>query len=114
MEMDLVGYTQDSAAVNKKCISHIDIIGQFCFNHGLHLVVFDTYKKSTEMDNLNLDSDDIDEVDNFEADMDLEIISDDTLEEGVDYHDRLKKAYELVKLIKKENQLFKVMSFNPK
>jgi hypothetical protein len=100
MERDLVGSTQDSTAVNKKCISHINVIGQFCLNHGLHLGVCDTlYKKSTEMDDLNLDSDDIDEMDNFEAGTDLEVISDDTLEGDVDYHDLLKKSCEFVKFL---------------
>jgi hypothetical protein len=53
------------------------------------------------MDDLNLDSDDIDEMDNFEAGTDLEVISDDTLEGDVDYHDLLKKSRKLVKFIKK-------------
>ncbi|KAL3861688.1 hypothetical protein ACJMK2_007712 [Sinanodonta woodiana] len=66
MEMDLIEYTQDGAAVNKKSISHIDVIRQFCLNHGLPLGVCDTlYKKSTEMDDINLDSDDIDEIRQF-------------------------------------------------
>ncbi|KAL3847947.1 hypothetical protein ACJMK2_018836 [Sinanodonta woodiana] len=43
------------------------------------------------MDNLNLDSDDIDEMDNFEASTDLEVISDDTPEGDVDYHDKFKE-----------------------
>ncbi|KAL3847889.1 hypothetical protein ACJMK2_018780 [Sinanodonta woodiana] len=104
MEMDLVGYTQDGAAVNKKRISHMDVIGQFCFNHGLHLGVCETlYKKSTEMDDLNLDSDDIDKMDNFEADTDLEVISDDRLEGHIEYHDLLMRACHIQKERKKFN-----------
>ncbi|KAL3877463.1 hypothetical protein ACJMK2_035165 [Sinanodonta woodiana] len=101
MERDLVGSTQDGAEGNKKCISHINVIRQFCLNHGLHLGVCDTlYKNSTEMDDLNLDGDDIDEMDNFEAGTDMEVISNDTLEGVVNYHDLLNKSCEVVKFIR--------------
>ncbi|KAL3843020.1 hypothetical protein ACJMK2_020978 [Sinanodonta woodiana] len=104
MVRDLVGSTQEGVEVNKTGINHNDVIGQFCLNHGLHIEVCDTfYKKSTEMDNLNLDSDTIDEMDNLETGTDMEVISDDTLEGNVNYHDLLKKSCELVKFIKKLN-----------
>ncbi|KAL3875918.1 hypothetical protein ACJMK2_033822 [Sinanodonta woodiana] len=82
MERDLMGYTPGGAAENTKCINLFKFIRKFCLNHGLHLGVCDTlYKKSTEMDDLNQDSDYIDEMDNCESGTDLEVISDDTLEE---------------------------------
>ena len=59
------------------------------------------HKKSTEIDELNRDSDDIDEMDNIEAGMNMEVISDDALEGYINYHDLLKKSCELVKFIKK-------------
>ncbi|KAL3866294.1 hypothetical protein ACJMK2_043601 [Sinanodonta woodiana] len=52
------------------------------------------------MYDLNLDSGNIDEIDNFEAGTDLEVINNDTLEGDVNYHDLLKKTHELVKFIK--------------
>ncbi|KAL3872743.1 hypothetical protein ACJMK2_035947, partial [Sinanodonta woodiana] len=60
-ERDLVGSSQDGAAVNKKCLCHIHqtVLLEPCFDLG----VCDTlYKQSTEMDDLNLDSNDIDEM----------------------------------------------------
>ena len=42
MKKYLVASTQDGASVNKKYIRNLDVIGQFCLNHGLHLGVCDT------------------------------------------------------------------------
>ena len=47
MKKDLVASTQDGVSVNKKYIRNLDVIGQFCLNHGLHLGACDTlYKKN--------------------------------------------------------------------
>ncbi|KAL3871937.1 hypothetical protein ACJMK2_040209 [Sinanodonta woodiana] len=97
MDRDLVGFTQNGAAVNNKYINRIDVIGQLCLNPGLHLGVCDTLcEKCTEVDDLNLDSDDIDEMDNCEAGTDLTVIVYDTLERDIHYHNLLK----LRKLVK--------------
>ncbi|KAL3862026.1 hypothetical protein ACJMK2_008028, partial [Sinanodonta woodiana] len=93
MTRELLGSTPDGPKVNTQCISHIDVIRQFSLNYDLHLGVCDTlYKKSTEMDDINLDSDDIAKMDNSEAGIDLEVISDDKLEKDIIYHELLKKS----------------------
>ena len=47
MERDIVGSTQDGAAINKKLMQSTDIVEQFCFNHAIHHGECDTlYKKN--------------------------------------------------------------------
>ena len=54
MKKDLVASTQDGASVNKKYIRNLDVIGQFCLNHGLPLGVCDTlYKKKHDIEDLS-------------------------------------------------------------
>ncbi|XP_065659767.1 uncharacterized protein LOC136083828 [Hydra vulgaris] len=50
MERDVVGSTQDGAAINKKLMQLTDIVDQLCFNHAIHLGVCDTlYKKNKDI-----------------------------------------------------------------
>lgn len=106
MAKDIVGSTQDGAAVNKKYIRHTNVIGQFCLNHALHLGVCDTlYTKRIEEnrddDDQILDSCEVDEIDYFEDGMDMEVLNNDLIEEEkVDYHDQLEKSRKLVRFIK--------------
>ena len=52
MKRDLVPSTQDGASINKKYIRNV--VGQFCINHGLHLVVCDTlYKKKHDIEDIS-------------------------------------------------------------
>jgi len=100
MDKDIVGSTQDGAAVNKKYIQLVEFIGRFCLNHGLHLGVCDTLykKKDDDCETLNLDSDDIEESDDFE-DL-IGFVDDGGIEVAVDYHELLKNSRKLVKFIK--------------
>ena len=100
MNKDIVGSTQDGAAVNKKFIRLVDIIGQFCLNHALHLGVCDTlYKKENEIEEHYFDSDESDESDCFDDCLDL--LNDDDIEQSeISYHDLLKNSRKLVKFIK--------------
>ncbi|KAG5671612.1 hypothetical protein PVAND_001805 [Polypedilum vanderplanki] len=100
-ERDLVASTQDGAAVNKKYIRIFNVIGQFCFNHAIHLAITDTlYKKLSNTqeeddfaDTLIYDTDDFDNV------SDLEFLENEITEE-IHYHDVLKQARKIVKFIK--------------
>ena len=106
----MVASTQDGASVNKKYIQNLDVIGQFCLNHGLHLGVCDTlYKKkhvieelSSACDNYNNQNDSFDEGTNFE-------VINDECEDDIDYNDLLKNSCKLIKYIKLssvQNQIF--------
>lgn len=110
---DIVGSTQDGAAVNKKYIRHIPAIGQLCLNHGIHLGVCDTlYKKKTANVDILTVSDEENE-DDFENGLDIEIVSD--VEDEVDYHEILKNARKLVKFIKLStvrNHIFQSKNMN--
>lgn len=98
-QKDLVGSTQDGAAVNKKFMKIMNIVEQFCFNHAVHLGVCDTlYKKTQECVLNNLDSSDIEENDNFDQFTDLEIIEE--VDDNIDFSIILTKAREVVKFIK--------------
>ncbi|KAG5677009.1 hypothetical protein PVAND_006797 [Polypedilum vanderplanki] len=90
---DIVGSTQDGAAVNKKFIRLVDIIGQFCLNHALHLGVCDTlYKKNTlDIDDLNLANDEIDETDFYDDSLEFSV---DEVED-VNYHNLLNTSRKL-------------------
>ena len=99
MEKDLVGSTQDGAAVNKRFISLIDAICQFCLNHGLHLGVCDTlYKKKSEIEEPIIIDEDPNEEDNFDEPTDFELINENHNE--IDYHEILKKSRKIVKFFK--------------
>ena len=103
MDRDIVGSTQDGAAVNKKYIRHKYVIGQFCLNHALHLAVCDTlYKKETEEKNKNpiFDGCETDDIDCFGDGFDVEVESKYAVEEVV-YHLLLEKSRQLVRFIKK-------------
>lgn len=103
MKKDLVASTQDGASVNKKYIRHIDAIGQFCLNHGLHLGVCDTlYKKTSDTEDLSdTCDDDHDANDSFDEGADFEVINiNSENEDNIDYHDLLKNSRKLIKYIK--------------
>lgn len=116
MSKDIVGSTQDGAAVNKKYIRHIDVIGQFCLNHAIHLGICDTlYRKKVEEkvddkiekivdEKLNKKTE-IDEVDYFDDGIDVEVVSEvvseDEIEQELVYHRLLENSRQLVRFIKK-------------
>lgn len=112
MKKDLVASTQDGASVNKKYIQHIDVIGQFCLNHGLHLGVCDTlYKKKISDDTEDLSDfcDDGREENDFFDEMDIEILNTSENEDNIDYHSLLTNSRKLIKYIKLStvrNQVF--------
>ena len=78
MKKDLVASTQDGASVSKKYIQNLDVIGQFCLNHGLHLGVCDTlYKKKHDIEDLSSGcDDDNNENYSFDEDTNFEVIND--------------------------------------
>jgi hypothetical protein len=99
-DRDVVASTQDGAAVNKKYMRIMDIVGQFCINHAIHLAVCDTlYKKRDHLIDIgDLDSIDTSEEDSFDE-LDMEIL-DDQFDDNIDFHELLKSAREVVKFIK--------------
>jgi hypothetical protein len=102
-EKDLVGSTQDGAAVNKKFMLLMDVIDQFCLNHGIHLGVCDTlYKKKNDHEsNAQYSVDDDDENDEFSDNADLELINfNSDTDDEVDFCDVLKHARKVVKFIR--------------
>lgn len=102
LDNDVVGSTQDGAAINKKFIRLASVVGQFCFNHGIHLAVCDSlYTKNEPDSDLIFFDDSIDESENdiFENGLDFEILED-SFEDSIDYHMLLKKSREVVKFIK--------------
>lgn len=105
MQKDVVGSCQDGAAVNKKFMRLINIIGQYCLNHGIHLAVTDTlYKKikNSSIDPIN-DSNDAEELDCFDENIDFEILNNEQHDDDDDqiyFHDVLKNCREVVKYIK--------------
>lgn len=110
---DIVGSTQDGAAINKKFMRMTDLIQQFCFNHAIHLGVCDTlYKKSKEVPQpvVQFDEDDDEDEDEDEDDYEdnfcLENIEG---EQAIHYPEVLKVARKVVKFIKLSsvrNQIF--------
>ncbi|KAG5667441.1 hypothetical protein PVAND_015421 [Polypedilum vanderplanki] len=90
LDKDIVGSTQDGAAINKKFIRISNIIGQFCFNHAIHLAVCDSlYTNKQNNDEYTVeDSNDIDDEDTFEMATDFEIIE--TSIDNIDHHHLLK------------------------
>ncbi|CAF0985424.1 unnamed protein product [Didymodactylos carnosus] len=111
MEQDLVGSTQDGAAVNKKFMGMLDIIGQFCLNHGIHLAVCDVlYKKVNTSEKLTIDigCDDEKDDDEFDDGCDLETAREEISDE-INYYTVLKAARDVIKYIKNStvrNQIF--------
>ncbi|CAF4348505.1 unnamed protein product, partial [Didymodactylos carnosus] len=110
-EQDLVGSTQDGAAVNKKFMGMLNIIGQFCLNHGIHLAVCDvSYEKVNTSENLTIDvgCDDEKDDDEFDDGCDLEIAREEISDE-INYYTVLKAARDVIKYIKNStvrNQIF--------
>ncbi|KAG5683994.1 hypothetical protein PVAND_013247 [Polypedilum vanderplanki] len=109
LDKDIVGSTQDGAAINKKFIRISNIIGQFCFNHAIHLAVCDSlYTNKQNNDEYTVeDSNDIDDEDTFEMATDFEIIE--TSIDNIDHHHLLKISRKIVKFIKISpirNQIF--------
>ncbi|KAG5670445.1 hypothetical protein PVAND_000709 [Polypedilum vanderplanki] len=100
LDKDIVGSTQDGAAINKKFIRISNIIGQFCFNHAIHLAVCDSlYTNKQNNDEYTVeDSNDIDDEDTFEMATDFEIIE--TSIDNIDHHHLLKISRKIVKFIK--------------
>lgn len=103
LDRDIVSSTLDGASVNKKFMSLTNLIGQFCLNHALHLGVCDTlYKRSNlsnEQELIEIDSEDLNDVDDFDGETVLDDNEDIEIE-IVDYRDVLKNARKLVKFIK--------------
>ncbi len=100
LKKDIVGSTQDGAAVNKKFIKNAEVLGQFCFNHAIHLAVCDTlYAKNKILDSKFSESEEIDGEENDEYDdaADLEFIDFETEEEEINHHDILKNVRKLAK-----------------
>ncbi|KAG5672406.1 hypothetical protein PVAND_002537 [Polypedilum vanderplanki] len=109
LDKDIVGSTQDGAAINKKFIRISNIIGQFCFNHAIHLAVCDSlYTNKQNNDEYTVeDSNHIDDEDTFEMATDFEIIE--TSIDNIDHHHLLKISRKIVKFIKISpirNQIF--------
>lgn len=100
VQKDIVGSTQDGAAINKKFMQIMGVIGQFCLNHAIHLAVSDTlYKKCKKNDlELDVDEDEADEVDLYE-DVDFEVIKYESMDE-IDFHDVLKNARIVINYIR--------------
>ncbi|KAG5674249.1 hypothetical protein PVAND_004229 [Polypedilum vanderplanki] len=92
---------QVGAAVNKKYIRVFDVIGQFCFNHAIHLAITDTFYNKLDSAQEEGDFDDIliYDVDDFDNVSDLEFLKNEIIEE-IHYHDVLKQARKIVKFIK--------------
>ncbi|KAG5685063.1 hypothetical protein PVAND_014264 [Polypedilum vanderplanki] len=100
LNKDIVGSSQNGAAINKKFIQTSNIIGQFCFNHAIHLAVYDSlYTNKQNNDKTTYeDSNDIDDEDTFEMTTDFEIIE--ASIDNIDHHHLLKISRKVVKFIK--------------
>ena len=114
-EKDLIGSTQDGAAINKKFMRLLQVIDQFCFNHGIHLGICDTlYKKKQVGISDQYDSIDDNENDDYDQDVDFELITNNNdNEEEVDVTNPicevLRHARMVVKFIRSSdvrNQIF--------
>jgi len=109
VEKDIVGSTQDGAAINKKFIGIIKVIEQYCLNHAIHLGVCDTlYKTTAEFNPIEIDSDSSDESDIFEDPLDIQVVQD-NLHDSMYYNELLKNARCAVKFIRSSsvrNQVF--------
>ena len=102
MERDIVGSTQDGAAINKKLMQLTDIVDQFCFNHAIHLGVCDMLYKKNKDTNVPIaeetDSDsEEDEHGIYNDNFKFELVKDDI---SVDYLEILMNTQNVVKFIK--------------
>ena len=102
MERDIVGSTQDDAAINKKLMELTDIVDQFCFKHAIHLGACETLYKKNNVTNVPIaeetDSDSgEDEHGIYDDNFRFELVKD---EINVDYPEILMNTRKVVKFIK--------------
>ena len=101
MKKDLIAFIQGGAFVKKKYIRNLDVIGQFCLNHGLHLGVCNTlFKKKHDIEDLSGTSDhDSNKNDSFDKGTNFEVINDEC-NDDIDYNNLFRNSRKLIKYLK--------------